>query len=332
MNIPNNFADLINSENHYTVLGLNFGASEQDIKKAYRKLSMELHPDRNKGNFQNSEKYKKVTSAYNVLSNKSEKAAYDNTLNGINGINGITGINLSNLSNLSNLKDGMFMNMFLNPLDINSIIKDIKKGGFNPQEFMNSANFTSPMFSQMFKSEPENEYPSILFETITITLLDSYKGCKIPLLINRYIIENNNKLEQKENIYIDIPEGIDNNEIITLKEKGNKINGKRGDVEVKVIINNYTLFERNGIDLIYRKSITLKEALCGFSFDIKYIDGREFKINNEKGNIIPSHFQKRVPNLGMKRENVVGDLIIIFEIEFPKTLTEKQIKELASIL
>lgn len=316
MNIPN--INLLNSENHYSVLGLNFGASDQDIKKAYRKLSMELHPDRNKGNIQNSEKYKKITSAYNVLSNKTEKAVYDNTLNGINGINGINGLNFPNLN------DGMFMNMVLNPLDLNSIIKDLKKNGF-------STNNSSSLFSQMFKPEPEN-YPSLLFESITITLLDAYKGCKIPLSINRYIIENNTKINQKETIYIDIPEGIDDNEIITLKEKGNKINGQKGDVEVKVIINNYTLFERNGIDLIYRKSITLKDALCGFTFDIKYLDGREFKINNEKGNIIPSNFQKRVPNLGMKRENVVGDLIIIFEVEFPKTLTENQIKELSHIL
>tara|TARA_E500000178_G_scaffold354691_1_gene424614 strand:+ start:1996 stop:2958 length:963 start_codon:yes stop_codon:yes gene_type:complete len=320
MNIPNNLANLINSENHYSILGLNFGASDQDIKKAYRKLSMELHPDRNKSNFQNSDKYKKVTSAYNVLSNKSEKAAYDNMFSGLNGIK------------LSNLNDGMFMNMTLNPLDLNSLLKDLKTNGFNPKEIFNSFNLSSPLFSQIFKNEFENDNPSSLFESITINLLDAYKGCKIPLLINRYIIENSRKFEQKENIYIDIPEGIDNNEIITLKEKGNKINGKKGDIEVKIIINNYTLFERNGIDLIFRKSITLKDALCGFTFDIKYLDGREFKINNEKGNIIPSNFQKRVSNLGMKRENVIGDLIIIFDVEFPKTLTENQIKELSHIL
>ena len=73
------------------------------------------------------------------------------------------------------------------------------------------------------------------------------------------------------------------------------------------------MFERNGIDLIFKKSITLKESLCGFSFDLLYIDGREFKINNEPGNIIPAEFTKIIPKLGMERDNNIGNLIIIFK-------------------
>jgi DnaJ-class molecular chaperone with C-terminal Zn finger domain len=63
-----------------------------------------------------------------------------------------------------------------------------------------------------------------------------------------------------------------------------------------------------------------------------YIDGREFKINNEAGNIIPPDFRKTISNFGITRDNSTGDLIIIFNIIYPKTITEKQIKELSNIL
>ena len=89
---------------------------------------------------------------------------------------------------------------------------------------------------------------------------------------------------------------------------------------------------RHGIDLIYDKEITLKEALCGFSFDMSYIDGRSFNINNEPGNIISAGYEKVVPGMGMKREHNTGDLIIKFNIVFPKTLDEKQIDSIRKIL
>ena len=179
-----------------------------------------------------------------------------------------------------------------------------------------------------FESKPKN-----ISITVTLTLLDSYKGCKKPIDIKRWIYENNNQMEQQETIYVDIPKGIDNNEIITIKEKGNRLSyNNKGDIEVKIIIDNKTKFERNGIDLIYRKKISLKESLCGFSFDLCYIDGREFKINNEAGNIIPPDFRKTISNFGMTRDNSTGDLIIIFDVVYPKTLSEKQIKELSNIL
>ena len=134
-------------------------------------------------------------------------------------------------------------------------------------------------------------------------------------------------------MYIDIPKGIDNSEIITLENKGNRINTSlTGDVEIKILISNDTHFCRQGLDLIYKKSITLKESYCGFNFDLHYIDGREFKIKNEPGNIIPPNFRKIISNLGLKRENHLGNLIILFDVIYPKQFTQEQIKGLDKIL
>ena len=72
--------------------------------------------------------------------------------------------------------------------------------------------------------------------------------------------------------------------------------------------------------------------MCGFSFTLKYIDGREFKINNEPGNLIPPDFRKTIPNFGIERDNSTGDLIIIFDVEYPKSLSLEQLNSLKDIL
>lgn len=317
-----NFTNSHNNETFYSLLNVDNNASQEDIKKAYRKLSLELHPDRNKGDNEKAEKFKKISTAYNTLSNPNERAQYDSSLT---------------FNNL-NLPDNVFMNMLFNPIDINAVLNDLKQNGFTkgshhaiPVDLFSKFSM-SPTFMQGMNNFEFDSKPKTIHQTISISLLDSYKGCKLPLSIKRKVCENNIYSEQEETIYIDIPKGVDNNEIITVKEKGNKVSNNKGDVEVKVIINNDTHFERNGIDLIYKKTITLKESLCGFSFDIKYIDGREFRINNESGNIIPHDFRKTISGFGINRDNHIGDLIIIFNIKYPKSLTTQQIDQLNTIL
>jgi DnaJ-class molecular chaperone len=78
--------------------------------------------------------------------------------------------------------------------------------------------------------------------------------------------------------------------------------------------------------------LTLKEALCGFSFELQYINNKLYTINSSSGNIIVPEYKKIIPNLGLQRENYKGNLIIIFNIEFPNSLTEQQILSLKDIL
>ena len=89
--------------------------------------------------------------------------------------------------------------------------------------------------------------------------------------------------------------------------------------------------DREGLDFIYKQSITLKEALCGFSFSLKHVNGKEFKINNIKGNIIYPGFRKIIPEYGFIRNQHQGNLVIEFTIEFPKNLTDDQIQTIQNI-
>tara|TARA_Y100000389_G_scaffold205088_1_gene262959 strand:+ start:11449 stop:12267 length:819 start_codon:yes stop_codon:yes gene_type:complete len=174
-----------------------------------------------------------------------------------------------------------------------------------------------------------NSYkPEPIVIKLSITLQQSYNGCKLPLEIVRV----NDNIKERETIYLTIYEGIDNNELMILHEKGNIENNIKGDVKIFINLINNTHFQRKGLDLIYIKEISLKDALCGFLFNIQYIDERIIRIQNKKGTIVFPEYEKKIPNLGMKREGIYGELIIKFKIVFPYNLTSSQIESISQIL
>jgi len=159
-------------------------------------------------------------------------------------------------------------------------------------------------------------------------------GATVPVDIDRWINENGNKIFENETLYVDIPKGVDDNEIILVKDRGNMMTDYcKGDVKLFIKVTNNTDLQRHGLDLILEKKITLKESLCGFSFDLKYVNGKNYTINNNSGNIIPPGHKKIIPNMGLTRDDKhKGNLIIIFEVEFPATLKEEALVKLNEIL
>tara|TARA_B100001540_G_scaffold311894_2_gene332089 strand:- start:293 stop:712 length:420 start_codon:yes stop_codon:yes gene_type:complete len=138
---------------------------------------------------------------------------------------------------------------------------------------------------------------------------------------------------EKEKIYVNIKKGVDSGEIIIIRNKGNVINETlKGDIKLFIKVENKSNFKREGVNLNFKKEITLKESLTGFKFDIKHINGKTYTINNDSGNIIPSNYIKEIDNLGMSRDGVTGKLIIQFNIIFPEKLTTEQIDKLKDIL
>ena len=106
----------------------------------------------------------------------------------------------------------------------------------------------------------------------------------------------------------------------------------KGDVKIVVKITNNSEFKRAGLDLVFEKKITLKEALCGFTFELNYLNGKSYTLNNNKGNIIPPEYKKVYPGMGLTRGEHKGNMIIHFHVEFPEKLTEEQIASLTTIL
>ena len=101
----------------------------------------------------------------------------------------------------------------------------------------------------------------------------------------------------------------------------------QGDVKIIVNVRSNDLFQRRGLDLCYRKKISLKEALCGFGFEFIHVSGKKLGMNNINPSIIikPGHKQI-IEGLGMKRNNMIGKLIFEFEIEFPNQLSSEQME------
>jgi DnaJ-class molecular chaperone len=260
----------------YDILGVPTNASMDQIKKQYRKLSLEFHPDRPGGN---ASKFKEINEAYEQLYDDKKRQQYDQS-----------------------------------------------QAPQPPDLF----DFLSPMFGQpifhMMRSPP-------LDVTVEITLDQAFTGGKIPVTIDRWIHVQHVKQSERETLYIDVPRGIDTNECMLIANRGNMgPTGELGDVRVIFMIKNTTKMERKGLDLWYTHNITLKEALCGFSFQLEYLRGQMLQLNNHAGNIVSPYFKKIMPEMGMKRDDQTGNLVLAFMIHFPTTLPESTIESLKSLL
>jgi DnaJ-class molecular chaperone len=297
--------------NYYDCLGVSKTASQDEIKKAFRKKSLLCHPDKPNGN---AETFKKINEAYQTLSDEHKKRIYDMQQNGNIPNNGF------NPHDMSNVMSMFFQNGFPRNL--------------NPQQNQGKYTNANTNFKVFYNGRPIKKKNPVLMQHITISIEQSYNGGVIPLEINRWIMVDNVKTVEKENIYVKFPRGIDNNEIIVLKGKGHAIeDSEQGDVKIVFNITNDTVFIRKGVDLVYNKTITLKEALTGLEMDIEHINGKKYKVDTVKNFcIINNNSNTSLPNLGMTRENVTGKLIINFKVEFPKTITPENREKLKECL
>ena len=314
--------------NLYEILGVQETASQEDIKKAYRKLSLQYHPDRNNNSSESTIKIQSINSAYETIGDEQKRRQYDMQSKfqfaGGGGGGGGGGMPFFTTSHNSDF----------NPADILNFVSNNFFGGNGGGIKIdgNGIRVGGNVFN-MDNLKQRLAKPTPIIKTETITIQKAYTGYNMPIEITRWILENDVKREETETIYIPSPRGVDNNEIIILREKGNILSeNNKGDIKVFIKIQNDTEFIRNGLDIILNKTISLKNALCGFVFDMTYLDGRNFKINNNVGNIIANNHHKVIQGLGMKRDEHIGNLIINFTVTFPEKLSEEQIEALQKIL
>ena len=303
----------------YNVLGIQQTASPSEIKSAYRRLSMEYHPDRPNGD---EEKFKKIGEAYETLGDPDKRRMYD-----INRNNPFMhGVNMAGMPNEADLLNMLFGGAGMGPCGgiagMSGFPMGMPHGGIKPTVHIFRGGQQVPINSALQKPVP-------IVKKILITLIQAYSGCTIPIEIERWVMQSNQtKLIEREKIYVEIPMGIDTNEIIVVKGKGNVINdNNKGDIKVFVKIQNNSVFRRNGLDLIYTKKITLKEALIGFKFDLPFINGKTYTITSG-GKVIKPNYEDINVKMGMNRGDMSGNLVIRFVVEFPSSLTEKQKKHI----
>ena len=319
------------SENYYNILGVSEQSSKDEIKKAYRTLQMKHHPDKNQGNPEAVTMTQKINEAYGVLGDEQKREEYDFTRKNPNPF---MRMNNHNGGGMEVPMDDIF-NMFFGGVGASPF------GQFGPFGGIPGMPPGMPPGAKIhiFNGGPMGGFhqalskPPPIMKTINVNIDQVLSGATIPLDIERWIIENGIKVHENETIYVTIPQGVDENEIIILRDKGNIVNENiKGDVKVFVKILNETEFKRNGLDLILEKTISLKDALCGFTFEIKYLNGKSYTLNNNKGNIIPPEYKKVYPNMGLTRGEHKGNMIIHFHLEFPEKLTDEQIEKISDAL
>lgn len=279
----------------YEILNIPRNASEDEIKKSYRKLAMKYHPDRNPNNKEAENKFKEIQKAYDILSNPTQKARYDQA--------GFDGIDPNNMGGTS---------------------------GFSGFE---SASFDfSDIFSQLFgnagggRRSSQRFHGSDLHYELMIALKEAATGMKkkinIPVNVNDYNNKNTKTLE------IEIPAGIDNGQSIRLTGQGGpgKNGYPAGDLFVRVLIKPNEVFQREGMNLHCELPISFITAALGGEVEAPTL--------TSKGKItIPAGIQNnnniRLKGKGIKslRGNFYGDLYYHIIVETPINLTSKQ-KEL----
>ena len=234
---------------YYKILNISTNASESEIKKQYRKMSLQYHPDKNNGD---DEKFKEINEAFEILSDAQKRQTYDFQRNLNSDMN-----NFPINDELENL-----FNMFLNPKHKSRMpMRSPPIPGFPPSAtkiHFFSGNLDDELSSFMnmgnnMTNNIPNKLPDDIEHKVCITMQQAYFGCNIPIEIKRIVVKSNEKYTEKETIYIDIPKGIDNNEKITIKDKGNVSNQNYSNINVFVCVENTSEFIRNGLNLIYEK-------------------------------------------------------------------------------
>ena len=311
--------------NHYDILGVPNDADETAIRKSYRALSLKFHPDRNPSPDAN-QRFQEINEAYETLNDPHKRAQYDAELNGFHGVGmpgGMPGMD-PDIGNIFNMMfGGGFPGMHgggMHGMPGGIHVFHMGGGGMGgmPHEHI---------FRQLHK-------PPSIIKTVEINFEQSFVGCTLHVNVEKWVLRGDLKINEIEVVYLTIPPGIDNNEVIIMRDCGNTVNEQiKGDIKFVISVKNETPFERQGMDLLYKKTLTLKEALTGFSFEIQHVNGKLLSLNNKTNSTIVSpNYKKVIPQLGMVRENNKGNLIVEFDVSFPTSLTKEQIDALANIL
>lgn len=336
----------------YHILGVQPNATENEIKKAYRELSFKYHPDKhvNSSEYQkkeNDKKIKELNEAYETLKDPALRKQYDNRNS--NPFEKIFGEMFKQQQQQS-----AFRNPYHSPMmNIFDIINEIHGQQMHGQQMHGQQVHVQPgepiIFTTMYENQPfstnsfqsNSFHQSTSFNNVTtlqpievklpITLQQSFLGAQLPVMIEREV-KNNITYKEQEKIYVTIPPGIDTDEIITIPEKGNEHNNIKGDIKIQISIQPHEVFERRGLNLIYKHTISFKESILGFDFVLNYIDDNSFKIKSPRGSIIQNLEEKTIKGKGFTREGSIGDLVIVFKVLSPKVLTEEQLAALDAVL
>lgn len=343
-------------KDYYKLLNLQKGASDDDIKKAYRKLALKYHPDKNKEPGA-EEKFKEVAEAYEILSDPKKKEIFDKY--GEDGLKmgGGQGPSGGGQPGFSQGGPGYSYTWSGDP---NETFK-MFFGNSNPfgaffdeDDDQNGPGGFGGGFPGMFRFGPGSQFGGIpgqgmhqqmggqqmggskkktqdppIYHDLFISLEDIASGTTKKMKISRKVLTPDGRSTRSEDkvLTIDVKPGWKAGTKITFPREGDQSpNSIPADIVFIIKDKPHPHFKRDGCDLIYTASITLREALLGATIQVPTIDGRKKQISmaNE---IVNPHTEKHIANEGLpypKQPNKRGDIKVKFDIKFPSSLSQSQ--------
>ncbi|GER55954.1 potyviral capsid protein interacting protein 1 [Striga asiatica] len=309
---------------YYNILRVSRNATEEDVKKSYKRLAMKWHPDKNAVNAAEAEaKFKQISEAYDVLGHPDKRQIYD--LYGEEGLK-------SGMYPPPGSKDRDFggggggRGFRFSPRDAEDIFEEFF-GGLDGEKGMSSAAAAAGGGRLMKAEVMETKLPCSLEEL--------YKGSKRKMKISRVVLDASGKLTTVEEVLaIHIKPGWKKGTKITFPDKGNQKDGfAPGDLIFIVDEKPHPVYRRDGNDLITHQRISLLDALTGKTLNITTLDGRNLTV--QVADIVKPGYEMLIRNEGMpisKEPGKNGDLRIKFDIKFPSRLSNEQKSDLRRVL
>lgn len=313
---------------YYKILEISKDASDEDIKRAYRKLALKYHPDKNKSP-DAEDKFKEVAEAYEVLSDKKKRDIYDQLgEEGLKGGGSAEGRSFSySFHGDPRATFAQFFgstNPFENFFDFGS---SSSSNFFSFTEDLVDGNLNTFGFSSKMKRKDKNKVQDPpIHHDIYVSLEDVARGCTKKMKISKNVVNpDGSKTTEEKVVTINVKAGWKAGTRITFQKEGDQHpNRIPADVVFTIQDKVHPFLSRDGSDLRYTAKISLKQALCGFKAEVPALFEQKFLLDltNE---IVSPRSTKRIPNQGLplpKDPKTFGDLIVSFDIKFPDALSE----------
>ena len=300
------------ADDYYKILGVDKSAGKEDIKKAYRKLALKYHPDRNPNNKKAEEKFKKISEAYAVLSDPEKRKQYDT----------FGSDTFSQRFSQEDIFRGFDFDDILKSFGFSGLGGDFSPifgGGRRKRSYVHKTTepFSKIFGEQMGRQQMARKGENIEYD-ISITLEEAAVGSDKRLSVK--------KKGGTENINIKIPPGISAGKKLRLAGKGLPgINGgPPGDLYLKINILPDPVFTRDGNDIYMEKAISFSNATLGTSLDVPTLGGITKRIKIPAGTQNNTKIRMKgfgIPNL---KGTGKGNQYVKITVTVPKKLTKKQ--------
>jgi curved DNA-binding protein len=299
---------------YYDLLEVKRNASQDEIKKAYRKLALKYHPDRNKGNKEAEERFKEINEAYAVLSDTEKRKQYDTF--GAEGFHQrFTQEDIFRNFNFGDIfQDLGFSDDILTGLFGRRSGRGTRRSGFGG---------TGSDFSQFyrqgapgFETQTARNGTDLVID-LPISLEEAAKGSD-----RRFNLAGGRGGGE---IAVKIPPGIRSGQKLRLAGKGQAGpgSGKAGDLFIRVQVRDHPVFKREGDDLIVHRDIAFSEAVLGTTIDVQTLDGAR-RVKVPRGTQNQTRLRLKGQGISHMKGGGKGDLYVKLSIEVPKTVTKKQ--------